>query len=136
MDSKSMGTITNIRFQEMEFSDKQKIDILGKEIEDLMKSLNYLDQKNRELTEENKELKEENYLLKNPIKKKQGDRGKQKGYHYRVFDTNTNEEKLFRTMKEISQDYNVSITGINNHVRGWKIKKYDHLDISYINKKC
>lgn len=81
------------------------------------------------------ELTEENERLKNPLKKKQGHRGKQKGYNYKVMDTDTGELKMFRTMKEISQEYGVSITGINNHVRGWKIKKFDHLDIQYINKK-
>ena len=80
-------------------------------------------------------LKAEIILLKNPPKRKIGDRGKQKILHYKVVNNITGEEKLFHTMKEISEEYKMSTSGINQHVRGWKVKKFDHLDIVYLNKK-
>jgi len=85
--------------------------------------------------EEIRKLKEEIILLKNPPKRKIGDRGKQKTLHYKVVNNLTGEEKLFHTMKDIATEYGMSASGINQHIRNWKIKKFEHFDIFYLNKK-
>ncbi len=85
------------------------------------------------LREELEKAKEELKELK--FKRKIGDRGKQKKIHYKVTNKNTGEEKLFHTMKDIATEYGMSTSGINQHVRGWKVKKFGHLDILYLNKK-
>ncbi len=84
--------------------------------------------------EEISRLEKEINLLRNPPRRKIGDRGKQKTLHYRVVNNNTGEENLFHTMKDISEYYGMSSSGINQHIRNWKIKKFNHLDIFYLKK--
>jgi len=69
------------------------------------------------------------------IRRRRGDRGIQQKFNYKVLDEITGTDKEFTTMKEISKEYGISLTGINQAIRGWRGKKYSHLTFQYYDKK-